>query len=137
MFLLDTCVLVEIRHPEGNPRVKDAVAAIDNDNLHISVITLGEIVKGIALLDDNKRKMELTSWIQILERNFSGRILPIKAETTHIWGELTAKAQRQRRPISVSDGLIAATAIRYGLHVMTRNIESFEASGAMAMNPWE
>lgn len=137
MVLLDTSVLAEIQHPEGDAKVKAAVAALDNDSIHISVITLGEIVKGIALIDDMDRKRELSSWIQNLEREFNGRIMPLRPETTHIWGELTAKAQRERRIISVSDGLIAATAIRYGLHIMTRNADDFASTGAMVINPWE
>lgn len=135
--LLDTCVLSEIRKPNGDRNVRQAVAEIADDNLYISVITIGEIAKGIELLDDGRRKGTLQSWLQTLKQDYDDRLLAIDFEAAHIWGELTATAQKRGRVVSAADGLIAATARRHGLHVMTRNVADFEPTGVMLINPWE
>lgn len=134
--LLDTCVLSELRKPQADTGVRQAVGEIPDEDLFVSVISIGEIAKGIALLDNSRRKRELQSWLQTLERDYAARILPVDRETAHIWGELTAAARQNGRIISVSDGLIAATARCHGLHVMTRNIADFEPTGALLINPW-
>ncbi|ETX05052.1 type II toxin-antitoxin system VapC family toxin [Candidatus Entotheonella palauensis] len=134
--LLDTCVLSELRKPQVDAGVRQVVDEIPDDDLFVSVISIGEIAKGIALLDDSRRKRELHSWLQTLERDYAARILPVDRETAHIWGELTAATRKNGRIISASDGLIAATARRHGLHVMTRNVADFEPAGALLINPW-
>jgi predicted nucleic acid-binding protein len=134
--LLDTCVLSELRKPKVDAGVHRAVNEIPDDDLFVSVISIGEIAKGIALLDDSRRKRELQSWLQVLERDYAARLLLVDRETAHIWGELTATAQKNGKIISASDGLVAATARRHGLHVMTRNVADFESTGAMLINPW-
>jgi hypothetical protein len=113
------------------------VEEIADEDLYISVITGGEIIKGIELLEDGRRKRTLRSWLRTLERDYTDRLLSVDREAAHIWGELTAMAQKRGRVVSASDGLIAATARRHGLHVMTRNIDDFEPTGAMLINPWE
>ena len=134
--LLDTCVLSEIRRPKGHPRVRRAVEALDSEDLFLSVVSIGEIAKGIALLKDTKRKDDLLVWMQALEADYADRVLVVDVETSHIWGELTAEAQRAGKIIPTSDGLIAATARRHGLHVMTRNTEHFKAAGVLLLEPW-
>ena len=91
----------------------------------ISNIIIGEIIKGITLLEEGKQKFELQSWIQKIEYYYNDRILSIDIETIRIWGELTANAQKKGKIVPISDGLIAATARRHGLHVMTRNVSDF------------
>ena len=135
-ILLDTCVLTELRRPKGHPGVRRAVEAIDSDSLFLSVLSVGEIAKGVALLKDNKNKRELQEWLQALERFYADRVLPVDLETSHTWGELTAAAQKSGKIIPASDGLIAATARRHGLYVMTRNTEHFEPTGVLLLNPW-
>jgi predicted nucleic acid-binding protein len=136
-ILLDTCVLAELQNPQGRDSVKDAVMRIDDDSLFLSVLTLSEIAKGITLLAPGKRKQTLSQWCNGLEAQFSNRILPIEAETAHMWGELTARAQKTGVTIPAADGLIAATALKYGMHIMTRNTRHFEASGAMVIDPFK
>jgi predicted nucleic acid-binding protein len=75
-------------------------------------------------------------WLHTLERHYADRLLPVDLETSRLWGELTAAAQKTGRVIPAADGLIAATARHHGLHVMTRNTEDFEAAGAFVLNPW-
>ncbi|WP_165253740.1 type II toxin-antitoxin system VapC family toxin [Paludisphaera soli] len=135
--LLDTCTLAEIRKPDGSQAVKTAVAEISDEDLYLSVLTLGEIVKGIALLAPGKKKKTLSSWLVSLESLFDERILPLDAETARIWGELTARAQKKGVVVPGVDGLLAAIALRHGLHVMTRNTKHFDASGALVVDPWQ
>lgn len=135
--LLDTCVLSELRHPRCNSGVRLAVAALDTNDLFVSVLSVGEIAKGIALLTKSRKKSALQSWLQTLELHYADRLLPVDLETGRIWGEITAAAQRAGRITPAGDGLIAATARRHGLHVMTRNTRDFEASGVLLVNPWE
>ena len=134
--LLDTCVLSEIRRPKGHPRVRRAVEALDSEDLFLSVISIGEIAKGIALLKEAKKKDDLRIWIQALENHYADRVLVVDLETSHIWGELTAEAQKDGKIVPASDGLIAATARRHGLYVMTRNTEHLKAAGVLLLDPW-
>jgi predicted nucleic acid-binding protein len=134
--LLDTCVLSELRHPKGHPEVRRAVAALDEKELFLSVISIGEILKGISLLAEGSRKHALASWLDTLERDYGDRILSVDRDICRRWGELTARAQRAGRPVSATDGLIAATALHHGLQVMTRDTADFEPTGVSLLNPW-
>lgn len=135
--LLDTCVLSELRHPKGNPAVRQAVDALDEDDLLVSVIPIGEILKGISLLRESSKRRALEAWLKTLERDYSAQILAIDLEICRLWGELTARAQKAGRVVHASDGLIAATALRHGLRVMTRNTADFEPTGVLLLNPWQ
>ena len=135
--LLDTCVLAELRQPEGHPAVKSTVAEVPDADLYLSVLTVGEIAKGIALLAAGRKKKALASWLAGLETQFSDRILGIDVETGRLWGEITARAGKSGIIIPSVDGLLAATALRHGLHVLTRNTRHFEASGAIIVDPWQ
>ncbi len=135
--ILDTCVISEIQRPQGNARVREQVDQLADKDLYLSVITIGEIAKGITLLKAGKRKQDLEQWLLSVVQHYGNRILPIDVETTHIWGKITADAQQAGDTLPASDGLIAATAIRHGMHIMTRNTEHFHAAGAFVINPWE
>jgi predicted nucleic acid-binding protein len=134
--LLDTCVLSELRHPKGDAAVRRAVEGFDSESLFVSVLSIGEIAKGIALLKEGQHKRALETWLQTLERHYADRLLPVDLETSRIWGELTAAAQKTGRAVPGADGLIAATARQHGLHVMTRNTADFEPTGVLLLNPW-
>ena len=135
--LLDTCVVSELRLPKPDPGVARAIRGLDSDDLFVSAISIGKIVKGVALLPDGQKKRLLQSWLRALERHYGDRLLPIDLETCRMWGELTAAAQKAGRTIPASDGLIAATARQHGLYIMTRNTADFEPSGVPLLNPWE
>lgn len=135
--LLDTCVISELVRPQGAQRVKDRVAAYRADAVYLSVVTLGELVKGVALLPASKKRNRYANALLQIEQGYGRRILPIDAEAARIWGELDADRQKAGRPLSVPDGLIAATAKRHGLHVVTRNVRDFEGTGVLLVNPWE
>ena len=122
--------------PLRRSRSRAAVEAIRRRDLYVSVITIGELAKGIARLAAGRRKDVLARWLHTLEQASTDRILPVDTETAHLWGELSASAQDRGRTIGAADGLDAATAIRYGLSVMTRNVRDFEGTGAMLIDPW-
>jgi toxin FitB len=134
--LLDTCVLSELHRAKVHPAVQRALESLDEEELFVSVVSIGEITKGISLLKAGRKKRELEAWLQEIERDCAGRLLPVDLETGRIWGELTAAAQKAGRVVPATDGLIAATALRYGLRVMTRNSADFEPTGVLVINPW-
>ena len=133
--LLDTCVLSELVRPKSNASVRKAVEGLAEEESFVSVMSLGEIERGISLLDEGARKRALSGWLDGLQRDYAGRILEIDAETARLWGALTARASKAGRQVGAADGLIAATALRHGLHIMTRNVKDFEPTGAMIVNP--
>ena len=133
--LLDTCVLSETRKASGEPAVKSAVEALGKD-AYISVITIGEILKGAELLTAGRSQRELLAWLEAVQREFGPRVLPVGVEVARLWGRLTANAQRRGRRIAAPDGLIAATARHHGLPVMTRNVSDFTPADVEVVNPW-
>ena len=134
-ILLDTCVLSEIRKANGEPAVKSAVDA-QRENAYLSVITIGEILKGAELLAQGRSQRVLLAWLENVQSEFGARILPVDLEIARLWGELTAHAQRRGRQIAAPDGLIAATARYHSLPVMTRNVGDFTPAGVDIVNPW-
>jgi toxin FitB len=135
--LLDTCALAELRDPHGHPAVKATVALIPADGLFLSVLVVGEIAKGIALLADGRKKRALNTWLTALESQFADRILPVDPETAHLWGDISARAERAGLTLPAVDGLLAATALRHGLYVMTHNTSCLAATGALIVDPWQ
>ena len=133
--LFDTNILAELVKPNGNPAVHAALAGIPTTNVFLNVLNVGEIVKGIALLAPGPKKTHLTKWLVGIESDYGERVLPLDVETARNWGELTARAQRKGIVFPPADGLLAATALRHGLHVMTRNAKHFEASGVLVIDP--
>jgi predicted nucleic acid-binding protein len=136
-YLLDTNVLSEIRKPQGSRAVKGVIAAIDEDDLFLSVISIGEIAKGIAKLDTGRKRRELERWLAQTQQNFADRLLAIDGDVAQLWGELTARVAMKGRVLHAADGLVAATALRHGLRLMTRNVSDFEFTGVMVLNPWD
>ena len=135
--LVDTCVLSELRRTDGNPRVRAMFATIAESDVFLSVLTIGELRKGIDRLKAGPKKLALSTWIDRLAMSAEGRILSVDLETAVIWGEVSARAEKKGRPIPAIDGLLAATALRHGLHLMTRNVVDFEPTGVLLVNPWE
>ena len=122
-YLLDTNILSEIRKHNGNANVKTFIKNIHNEDLYISVITIGEIAAGIKKLGNKRKAAELTIWLEKeLLSWFEGRILSIHTNTMIQWGELQAKANRT---LPIMDSLIAAVALTYKLALVTRNTKDF------------
>jgi predicted nucleic acid-binding protein len=109
----------------------------DDELLFFSVISLGEIFKGLTILPESKRRRELQQWVdETLRPWFEGRILPVSESVSERWGTLAGERHLKGRPLSVSDGLIAATALEHELTVVTRNVKHFGDLGVGAFNPW-
>lgn len=137
-YLLDTnCISEVVRiHPE--PRVTAWIAAADESLLYLSVLTLGEIRKGLAALSQGKRRTQLETWLDVqLRARFSGRILSVDSNVTDRWGWLAATAKRSGKALSVVDGLLAATALHHNLTIVSRNITDFAHLHVPVLNPWQ
>ena len=132
MFLLDTDVLSALRRRERNP---EAVSWVDNQrtaDLHVSVVTVGEIERGITQQqrDNPPFARELALWLDRVLSLYGDRILPVDTSTARRWGQLSAMLGHDG-----ADLLIAATAIEHGLTVVTRNVRHFEPTGVAVLNP--
>ena len=136
-FLLDTNVISELVKPKPEPRVTTWIDSIDEDLLYLSVLTLGEIRKGIATLRDASRRMTLEAWLDSdLISRFAERILSIDRAVADRWGQLAADAAAARSPLPVIDGLLAATALDHNLTLVTRNTKDVAVTGVPVFNPW-
>lgn len=135
---MDTCVISELIRAEPSPKVMEWIDGQEEQRLHLSVITLGEIEKGIAKLAEGRKKMQLQAWLadELMER-FNGRIFGITTEVARCWGKMLGESEKTGRSLPVVDGLIAATAITNGLIVVTRNTTDMNGSGATLLDPWE
>lgn len=136
-YLLDTCVLSELFTKQPDPKVVEFVDSLDPDDVYLSVITIGEIVKGIEKLPNSRRRQELHAWLKedLLSR-FQGKIIPIDEDVIVEWGILTARIEVAGKPMPAIDSLIAATAQANRLAMVTRNVDDFSASGVELVNPW-
>ena len=136
-WLLDTCALSEYAKRVPAPNVIAWLDEQDEAALFVSVITLGELEKGILKLraSDPMRSQKLTAWLGKVEQRFAGRILPLDTAALHVWAQLAAQAELAGQPLPVMDGLIMATAQCHGLTVVTRNVQDFERY-PQVLNPW-
>ena len=136
-FLLDTCVISEVVKPSPNPAVLAWLAAQEEASLFISVLTLGELRRGVERLPASRKREALTAWLESeLSARFSGRILSIDEAVAAQWGVMQARAERAGARLPAIDSLIAATAMAHHLTVVSRNIQDMEASGVSLLNPW-
>lgn len=137
-YLFDTCTISELIKKQPDKKVLGWINDCDEEFIFLSVLTIGEIQKGIAKLTDVSRRLKIQQWLDkdLLER-FSGRILPITSETALIWGGIEGEAEARGITIPSIDGLIGATAIEHHLTIVTRNTKDIAATGARTVNPWE
>ena len=133
-YLVDANVLCEATRPRAEARVLDWLDRHDAQ-LHVSVITLGEILKGINLLSKGRKQRRLETWFADLEASFDGRVLLLDPPVMREWAALYARHQRAGRLLSSFDSLLAATASLHGLTLVTRNESDFPAE-VPVVNPW-
>ncbi len=137
-FLLDTNVVSELVKVRPEPRVTGWVDATDELLLYLSVLTLGEIRRGVAALPRSRRRVTLESWLEKdLRLRFQERILAIDDGVADRWGFITAEATNKGIVIPVIDGLLAATALHHNLTFVTRDTSPIEEVGVAVYNPWE
>lgn len=137
-YLLDTCLISELVKKEPEPAVIRWLDACDENRLFLSVLTFGELQKGISKLPDSPRKGTLQEWVDTdLAERFTGRILEVGLETALEWGTMQGNAEKTGVKLPVMDSLIAATATAHKLTVVTRNAGDMERCGARVFNPWE
>jgi len=137
-FLLDTNVISELVKPRPEPRVAAWIEATDESLLYLSVLTLGEIRRGVAVLPQARRRATLEAWLdKDLRARFHGRVLTIDDEVADRWGLLTAQARKYGIVLPVIDGLLAATALQHNLTFVTRDTGQIPGVGVAVFNPWE
>jgi toxin FitB len=135
---LDTCVLSELRRPRPEPQVADFVKSQALDALFVSVVTVSELRFGIETVEDPARRSELADWLEHRVRpQFQGRVLPVDEEVMLRWRILVEAGRKAGHTYSQPDLIIAATALCFGLTVVTRNSSDFEMSGADLLDPWK
>jgi len=137
-YLLDTCTISEMVSVRPSDGVLGWFEAQDERNLYLSVITIGEIEKGIYQLPNSKKRVTLEIWFfDRLAPSFSGRILDVDRKLITTWAKMIAdlKAKGIIRPSF--DSLLEATAIEHDLIFVTRNVRNFNGSSVTILNPWE
>ena len=137
-YLLDTCVISEVIKREPNKNVISWLQAQNEDDLFLSILTFGEIQKGIQKDPDQSRKKKLKIWVEEdLKKRFENRIIPIDLKVVTNWGSIQGLAELAGRTMPTLDGLIAVSGLTYNCVVATRNTSDMEQSTVELFNPWE
>lgn len=137
-FLLDTNVISEGEKPAPNAEVIQFLAQVDEDSLYLSVVTMAELHRGLALMDSGRRRDRLADWIETeLPLRFGERLLPFDLPTAAAWGDIMAVSRREGLNLQMMDAMLAATAVVHGLTLVTRNVRDFARLGLPMLNPWE
>ncbi len=133
MYLLDTNVVSELRRPKPHRAVLAWLAAVDEVQLFISAVTLGEIQAGIEMTreQDDEKATELEAWLSMLAESYN--VLPMDAAAFREWGRLT----HRKSNTLLEDAMIAATARQHNLTVVTRNVSDFKSFGVAVLNPFK
>ena len=136
-LLLDTNVLSEVTRPAPDARILEWLDGLDEDRSFISVVSIAEIRRGVALMDEGRKREALAEWLaRDLPQRFEHRVLQVDESVALAWGDLMGLAKRRGRGLSSMDGLIAATAIAQQLTLATHNTKDFEGFGIELFDPW-
>jgi toxin FitB len=137
-YLVDTNIPSELTREKPDARVSAFLKNTGKGSVFLSVMTIGEICKGIAALPVGQRRTALQGWLDIDVRSwFAGRILPVTEAIAERWGHLAATAKQQGLTLAVVDGVIAATALHHDLTLVTRNVKDFVGLRVEVFNPWD
>ncbi|MFI9404289.1 type II toxin-antitoxin system VapC family toxin [Nocardia sp. NPDC052316] len=136
-YLLDTNAVSEWIKPRPDPGLIEWLHEADEERMFLSVITIGEIRRGVERMPNGRRKARLTTWLsdQVTDR-FDARLLPIDLGVAQAWGRIRARAEGAGHQVDAVDALIAATAEAHGLAVVTRNEKDFRGTGVQVLCPW-
>lgn len=136
-LLLDTNILSEVTKPRPNETVLNWLHGLDEDHTFISIVSIAEIRRGVALMDSGRKHDALNEWLTYdLPQRFKNRIIPVEELVARAWGDLMALAKRSGRGLASMDGLIGATAVAHQLTLATRNAKDFEGFGIDIIDPW-
>jgi predicted nucleic acid-binding protein len=136
-WLLDTCVISELVSKQPNENVVHWIDSTDAECLYLSVISLGEIRKGIEKLANSQRRQDLHHWLsEDLPIMFSNRIIALDANILIEWGALTGRMEKQGRKMPAIDSLLAATALHGNFTLVTRDVNDFKYADIKTFNPW-
>ena len=136
-LLLDTNVLSEVTKPRPDESVLKWLHGLDEDRTFISIVSIAEIRRGVALMDSGRKRDALGEWLEHdLPQRFENRIIPVEGPVALAWGDLMALAKRSGRGLASMDGLIAATAVAHQLTIATHNTKDFEGFGIDIIDPW-
>ncbi|MEP7189385.1 MAG: type II toxin-antitoxin system VapC family toxin [Roseiflexaceae bacterium] len=137
-YLLDTNVISELIARAPNQQVVDWIDSLVPETVYLSVITIGELRKGIEKLAPSRRKDELTIWLESdLLLRFIDKVVNITVDVMLVWGELTGRLEREGKTIAAIDSLIAATVLEGSYTLVTRNETDFQFTGVPLVNPWK
>jgi predicted nucleic acid-binding protein len=137
-YLLDTNVLSEVRRPQPDAGVLAWLDQIDEDRTFLSVVSIAEIARGVAIMPEGAKRSELGSWLEHdLSARFAGRLIELDGATALVWGQYMGYAKSKGFGLSVMDGWIAASAAVHGLTLVTRNVRDFENLSIGLFNPWQ
>ncbi|MEP6902054.1 MAG: type II toxin-antitoxin system VapC family toxin [Actinomycetota bacterium] len=136
-FLLDTNIISEPKQKKPNAQVLEWLDAQDESKLFLSVLTVGEIRKGISRLESGKKKAELEQWLEKLRSRFLRRILSLTEKTFLVWGKMSGEFEDKGIARPAFDSLLEATALEQDLILVTRNVKNFQNSQVTILNPWE
>ena len=133
-YLLDTNVLSEVRRPRGDAGVKRWISSVPTEDLYLSVLTLGEVRRGMGLLSrrDPVQADVYEAWLITVLRDYADRVLPVDAEAAEEWGRMSVPDH-----LSIVDGLMAATAKVRNMTFVTRNTSDFARTGVRLLNPFD
>ena len=136
--LLDTCVISELISKQPNPKVVEFVDSLDPEDVYLSAITIGGIVKGIEKLSASRRKVTPNAWLKedLLVR-FDGKIVPLDKDVFMEWGALITRLESAGKQMPAIDSLIAASARMHEMKLVTRNVADFEGMDVEIINPWD
>jgi tRNA(fMet)-specific endonuclease VapC len=136
-YILDTNVISELIKKQPNPQVVQWIDEQEPGRMYLSVVTIGELQKGIAKLSSSERKITLQSWLDTdLRLRFDNRILELTVPVMIQWGKLVGLLEPQGRVLSAFDSLIAATCLHHQSTLVTRNEDDFRGTGVTIINPW-
>ncbi len=136
-FLLDTCFISELIRKNPNQGVVDWLADKEEYSLFLSVLTIGEIKKGISKLPNSKKKEDLGRWLIQLQKRFDDRIIPIDSDVSLKWGQVQGELEKNGKSMPSIDALIACTALVHNLIIVTRNAKDIKRSKVETIDPWE
>lgn len=136
-YLLDTCVISEMIKPSPDKKLLRWVENEPSSSLFLSVITIGEIRKGLSKLPASRKKEKLTIWLNMLLEEYSNRILLIDLTVAENWGEMQGRSEKKGAVMPSIDGLIAAITYTNNMTLVTRNENDFISANIPIINPWK